>query len=376
MTYTVLVGEGFNLDNTPASLGIRYNTTINQLSIVGTTPRRPGLNYAGTSRTITAGSVVNNLGSLPTLRELLTNYRTISVCFGALGNPYMASVYCTAIGIAENLVTSSTVLGRLKLGICMFNNQLYAYLGASNSVVLTAILPSVSATVWRQFELQFVSDAPGSFSGKFKLYVDEELIFDVASTLVSADLDAEIFASPHIRNLAGSSNVARGAVFDGTTDFVVAVSDSAEERMGETYVDVLPTDTDVDTTGWNSSIGSTVLANDVNKNNLAIATPFIETSIDGATAEFSSSNSYPSDGRLIRAVTVAGAGQSNTDTMSVSRTINGEVVGDPTVLELGTQTPINPEGGLGWLSTNPATDAQWQISEVNTLEFGIRRNGA
>lgn len=368
MAFDILAAEGLETDTSIASLGQRYGTTFSGLSLATATPRRPGGTYVGGANNNNTGNNNNRFGTIGTLTDILSQYRTLSFCVANYGTPIwgVSATQCFT-GIAVE-----GMIGERGIGF-YWNGTTFSLIHGAAAYNVRPLLEPLIANEWAQLEVVFQSDGLDQFTGTVSLYFNDTLLLSLASDLTSISTNV-LYLTPQRGSNGSAGNSGRRALVTAD-DFVVAASPDTDVRMGETYVDALATDTDVDVTNWSSSIGSLTLAADVNKTLSTVATPFIQTQIAGATATFASSESYPDDGRLIRAVTVVGAGQANSDTIEIQALLNGENVGPSKVLSLGSQTVLNTtaDGGLYWQNTIPGTSDRWTVADVNSATFGVRR---
>lgn len=368
MAFDILAAEGFEADTSIASLSQRYGATFVGFSLATATPRRPGGTYIGGTNTTNNGTNNARFGTIGTLTDILSQYRTLSFCVANYGTP----IWGTSVTQCFTGIAVESMIGERGIGF-YWNGATFSLVHGAAAYNIRPLLEPLIANEWAQLEVVFQSDGLNQFTGTVSLYFNDTLLLSLASDLTPISTNV-LYLTPQ-RGSQGTGSASGRRALVTTDDFVVAASPDTDVRMGETYVDALATDTDVSVTDWSSSIGSPILASDVNKSLSTTATPFIQTQIAGATATFSSSESYPDDGRLIRAVTVVGAGQANSNTIEIQALLNGENVGPSKTLSLGSQTVLNTteDGRLYWQNTVPGTTDRWTVADVNSATFGVRR---
>lgn len=384
MPFTILSAEGFEVDNSIGELQTRYSLpsgySVGPIATVGSDPaiaRVPGSSYVEYN----GNPMSQRIGYAPgrlvgTFAEAFASYRTISIAFAVRGNPSGTTYHFKGL--------MDTSLGSVGFGIRTDGSSggrflAYSYPGGAATTVPYSIFPAVAADAWGQVEFIYIANTLGGRQGIVRVYYQDILVLESSFTLATSALSAQDLQCVLIGGGYNSGTVARRSPYSHEDDIIIAFGTDPDERIGATYISALPATADVSTTNWTSSDGTTPLANNVNKAAVTVATPFIETSSVGDEAIFSSSSSLPNDGRIVRAVTVQGAGQSNSDLASAQLVVNSTLVDQPYSLGLGTQTALNAGYGAdlpqpnNWLHTDPADSQDWTITKVNNLQFGVRR---
>lgn len=389
MPFTILAAEGGEIEPNIDVLEGRYTLGTNTSTYMGATSdptivRVPGTTCfqsltgsASQSSGIIAGRLQDS-GAPTSLQTAFANYRTISLAYAGRGNGGSVSTAGCMMGFINSISATTDV--KLNFGVYITANTIIIRSSSVSFTVDKSSFPSVAADAWGQVEVIFIADALGSPSGVVKIFYQDTLVAESSYTIANTAFTSTInYLALRAFNVGSTAASPRRMHFEYEDDYVIAFGTDPNERLGATYISAIAPTADVSTTNWTSSDSTTPLADVVNKNTYVTATPFIQTDSIGDEAIFSSSTSMPNDGRVVRAVQVRGAGQSNSDIATAQFVVNGTLIDQPYNLAIGAQTVLNENSsGLlpapgNWLNTDPADSQPWDVTKINNLEFGVRR---